>query len=94
MRPAPELFQRPRTMLKILYFSEDYELFQKSQGIKFLYDQGRELFHLLAAEAQFETGEAVSAKLLTGEATGVQLNGALRQSVRKYLLFALLILML
>ena len=32
------LFRRRRTMLKILYFSRDHQFFQKSLGIKFLYD--------------------------------------------------------
>ena len=32
-----ELFQRPRTMLKILYFSWDHQFFKKSLWIKFPY---------------------------------------------------------
>ena len=51
MSQLAELFQRPRTMLKIFYFSVDHQFFQKSLGIKFLYDWGRERFHLLAGEA-------------------------------------------
>ena len=43
MRQVAELFQRPRTMLKILYFSGDHHFFQKWQRINFLYHRGREL---------------------------------------------------
>ena len=46
-----ELFGRPRTMLEMLYFSLYHNFFHKSTGIKFLYNWGRELFHLLAGEA-------------------------------------------
>lgn len=35
MSEVIELFQRPRIMLKILYFSEDHQFFQNSQEIKF-----------------------------------------------------------
>ena len=44
MSQVAELFQRPGTMQKILYFSGDYQFFQKSLGIKFLYDHGRKFF--------------------------------------------------
>ena len=37
-------------MLKILYFSGEQQSFQNLQGVKFLYDQGREHFHLLAGQ--------------------------------------------
>ena len=50
MSRTAELFWRPRTILKILYFSGDYQFFQKSLEIKF-FDQGRNLFHSLAWEA-------------------------------------------
>ena len=39
MIQVAELFRRPRTMLKILYFSGDQKFFQKSPGINFLYDR-------------------------------------------------------
>ena len=81
MSQVTKLFRRPRTMLKILYFSQDHQFFQKSPGIKFLYDQGIKLFHLLAKEAWFGAKETLSAKLSTGEATGAHLTGALRQGV-------------
>ena len=51
MSQVAELFRKPRKMLKILYFRGDQQFFQKLPGIKFLYDRGRELFHLLAREA-------------------------------------------
>ena len=44
------LFQRPRTMLKILYFSWDRQFLQKSPETKFLHDRGGKHFHLLAGE--------------------------------------------
>ena len=40
-----------RTLLKILYFSGGYHLFQTSSGMKSLYDWGRKLIHLLTGEA-------------------------------------------
>ena len=61
-------------MLKILYFSGGYQLFQISPGIKSLYYRRRKSIHLL-------TGEAISANLSTGEATGVHLTGALGHGV-------------
>ena len=76
-----ELFRRLRTMLKILYFSGDHQFFQKLRRVKFLYDRGTELYHLLAGQALFETGEALSAKLSTEKATGAHLTGALAQGV-------------
>ena len=60
--------------LRILYFDGNYQFFQKSPGIKFLYDRGRELFHLL-------TGETHSTKSLTREDTGTCLTGALGQGI-------------
>ena len=33
------LFGRPRTILKVLFFSEHQQFFQKSLGINFLYDR-------------------------------------------------------
>ena len=56
MNQGAELFRRPRTMLKIFYFSGDNQIFQKSPGIKFLYDQGKKHFYLLAGEAYSGTG--------------------------------------
>ena len=50
MNQIAELFERPRIMLKILCFSGGHQIFQKSLGIKFLDDQDRILFHLLAGE--------------------------------------------
>ena len=61
-------------MLKILYFSGGYQLFQISPGIKSLYYRRRKSIHLL-------TGEAISANLSTGKATGAHLTGALGHGV-------------
>lgn len=55
---------------------------------KILYDRGRK--NLLTAKAEFGTGEALSAKLLTREATVSHLTGALGQGVHKALIFFLL----
>ena len=41
MRQVAELFRRPRTMLKILWFIGDYQFFQKSAGIKCFHDPVR-----------------------------------------------------
>ena len=68
-------------MLKIRYFSGGNQFFQISTEIKPLYDWGRKLIHVLAGEAQFGTGEAISANVLTGEDTGVHLTGVLGQGV-------------
>ena len=46
MSRVVELLRRPSTMLEILYLSRDRHFLQKSLWIKFLYDRGRELFHL------------------------------------------------
>ena len=72
-----ELVQRPRTMLKKLYFGVGYQIFQISPGVKSLYHRGRKLVHLLAAEKKFGTGEIISANLSAGEASGAHLTGAL-----------------
>ena len=69
-----ELVGRPRTMLKIFYFSRSHQFFQTSPRIKSLYVRGRKLIHLLA-------GEATSGNLLTVEATGVHLTRALGQGL-------------
>ena len=45
MNQVAELFPRPRSILKIL--CGDHQFFQKSQGIKFLYDWGKELCHFM-----------------------------------------------
>ena len=45
MNQVAELFPRPRSILKIL--CGDHQFFQKSQGIKFLYDWGKELFNFV-----------------------------------------------
>ena len=45
MNQVAELFPRPKDMLKIL--SRDHQFFQKSPGIKFLYDWGKELFNFM-----------------------------------------------
>ena len=42
---------------------------------------GIENIYLLAGETKFGTGEPISANLLTGEATGAHLIGALGQGV-------------
>ena len=76
-----ELFRRPRTMRKILDFGRDHQLFQHLQGIEFLYDRGRKPFYLLAWEAKYRTGEALSAKLPNGEATGKYFTGAPGEAV-------------
>ena len=69
-------------MLKILCFSGGHQFFQISPGIKSLYDWGRKHIHLLAGEAKFGTGEAISGNLLAGEATGTHFTGVLRQGVK------------
>lgn len=68
-------------MRKILHFGRDHQLFQNLQGIEFLYDRGRKPFYLLAGEAKYRTGEALSAKLPTGEATGKYFTRAPGQAV-------------
>ena len=61
-------------MLEILYFSGGHQILQTSLGIQCLHDRGRRLIPLLAGEAYFATGEAISANLSTGEATGAHLT--------------------
>ena len=68
-------------MLKILFFSGGNQILQILPGLKSLYDQNRKSIHLLVGEAQFGTGEAVSANLSTGKATGAHVTGSLRQGV-------------
>ena len=68
-------------MTKILCFSESHHFFKVPTGIKSLYDQGSKHIHLLPEETKYRTGEAISANLLAGEATGVHLTGALGQGV-------------
>ena len=71
MSQVTKLFRRPRTMLKILYFSQDHQFVQKSPGIKFLYDQGIKLFHLLAKEAWFfQQGDSFSKIINRGSHRG------------------------
>ena len=45
-----ESVRRPRNILKILYFSKNYQFVQISPGIKPFYDWGRKLFYLLIGE--------------------------------------------
>ena len=59
MSQVVELFGRPSTILKMPYFSGDHQFFQKSPGVKFLYDPDRKRFRLLAGETSFGTGEAL-----------------------------------
>ena len=66
-------------MLKILYFSGSYQLFQISLGIKSLYFRVEKFIHWPGR--QFETKEEMSASLSTGEANGVHLTGALGHGV-------------
>ena len=68
-------------MLKILYFSGGNQFFQISPGVKSPYDRGRKVIHLIAGEASFMTGEAISANLSVGESTGADLTGALGQGI-------------
>ena len=75
-----ELVRRPKTY-DLLYFSGDHQFFQNSPVIKSLYHWGRKRFSSLATEASFRTGEAISAELSTGEATGAHVTGALEQGV-------------
>ena len=63
LEPSAELARRPRTMLKILFFSEGHHFFQVPPAIKFIYERGRKYIYLLTWEAYFETGETVSANL-------------------------------
>ena len=60
MSQVRELFRKPRTVLKILYFSGIQEIFQKLPGIKFLHDRERELFHLLTGSMILDRGGAFS----------------------------------
>ena len=60
MSQVRQLFQKPRTVLKILYFSGIQEIFQKLPGIKFLHDQEGELFHLLTVHMILDRGGAFS----------------------------------
>ena len=65
----------------MLYFSGAHKFFQISTGIKSLYKRGRKLICLQAGEAKFGTGAVTSGNLLTEEATGAHLTGALSQGV-------------
>ena len=76
-----ELVRWPRILIKILYFTGDQHFFQKSPGIKSHYDWVEKLFHLFTWEGYFGNEETVSGNLLTGEATGAYLTGALGQGV-------------
>ena len=78
---VPELVQRPRITLKILYFSGGHQVFQISPGLKSLYDRGKKLINLLAGKAQLGIGVAISENISTGEATGAHLTWALGQGV-------------
>ena len=78
---AVELVRWPETLVKILYFNGDQKFFQNSVRIKPLCGRGTKLFHLLAGEIYFGTGETISAKLLTGEATRAHLTEARGQNV-------------
>ena len=78
-----EFVRRPRTMLKIFFFIGGHKFFLISPGIKLLHDRGTKPIHLFVGEAKFGTGETISANLLTGEATGEHLTGALGLGVLK-----------
>ena len=56
MSQVVELFRRPRTMLKMLYFTGDNQFFKKLPEINLLYDLGRKLFLLLARQANLKSG--------------------------------------
>ena len=64
-------------MLIILCFNGEHKFFQKSPGIKFLYERATETFHLLAREAYFETEEKVSANYQPGRPPGLISQGHL-----------------
>ena len=51
MCQVAELFQIHWTMLKILYFSGDHQVFQKLPTIKFLYSHGRKHFSFIGWES-------------------------------------------
>ena len=80
-----ELVRRSRTMLKISYFNGWQQFFQISPRIKSFYDRNRKPIHLFAGEAQFGTKEAISANLLTMEATWAHLTGAFGQGAFLFL---------
>ena len=51
LEPGFRISPRPRTMLKIFYFSRGIQFLQISPKIKPLYDRGRKLIYLLVGEA-------------------------------------------
>lgn len=78
MSQVAELLRKLKTMLKIFYFSRDYQFFQKSLGIKLI---SRKRFHLLTEEKQLGTGEVLSVKWSSGEVNGAHVTGVLGQDV-------------
>ena len=59
-----------RAILKILYFSGDYQFSRISTGIKFLYDQGRILIHLLGGRHNLGPGRQFQQVCLPGKLPG------------------------
>ena len=70
MDQVAELFQRPRTILKILYFSGDDQFFQNSPGIKFF---------MIELENFFIYWPGRHNLISTVDNNGVHLTGALWQ---------------
>ena len=74
-------------MLKVLYFSGGYQVFQMSLGIKSLYDRGKKLIHLLPREGYLGTEEEISENLSTRQTIKAHLIRALGQGVFETLYF-------
>ena len=50
LKTRAEFVRSPMTMLKTPYYSGGNQLLQNSLVIRYLYDRGRKMFHLLAGE--------------------------------------------
>ena len=75
MSQVGELFRRPRAILEILYFSGDRQFFPKLPGIRFLYDQGKELFHLLTGRQNLRPGRHLKQSYRSGSYRGTSQRG-------------------
>ena len=75
MSQVGELFRRPRAILEILYFSGDHQIFPKLTGIRFLYDQGKELFHLLMGRQNLRPGRHLKQSYRSGSYRGTSQRG-------------------
>ena len=82
MSQVRELFRKPRTVLKILYFSGIQEIFLKLPGIKFLHDRERELFHLLTGSMILDRGGAFSKIIDQGSHWGSSHRGPWTECIK------------